>query len=85
MALLHYYTIPSRHHCCLTALSNLKTKITLYPPLVEGCYGGLCLYPDCWIYAVGCFSWGIDLAMHVLGKFSMGLVISSTKVGIRLL
>ena len=48
------------------------------PKSVEGYCGGLCLYPECFLPAVGCSSWGIDLAMHVLGKFIKGLVVFST-------
>ena len=43
----------------------LKVQINLF---VEGCRRGLCKHPDCLLLAVGCFLYGIDLAMHVLGK-----------------
>ena len=51
---------------------------------VEGCYGRLCLCPDCLLPAVGCFSYGINLAMHVLGKFVKVLVVLGTIEHIRL-
>ena len=43
---------------------------------VEGYHGRLNLYPDCLLPAVGCFSWGMDLAMHALGEFVKGKVAS---------
>ena len=42
---------------------------------IEGCHGKLYLHPDCLILAMGCSSWGMDLAMHVSGKFVRGLVL----------
>ena len=52
---------------------------------VERCHGGLCLYPDCLLHTVTCSSWVIDLAMHVSGEFSRGLVVTGTTVFIGLL
>ena len=52
---------------------------------VKGHYGGLFLHPNCFLHAIGCFSWGIDLAMHVLGEFARGLVVSVAAAYIRLL
>ena len=35
---------------------------------VEGHYSRLCLHPGYLLPAVGCSSWGIDLAVHVSGS-----------------
>ena len=47
---------------------------------VEGCSNGLCLYLDCLLHAMGCSSGGIDLAMHLSGKFARGLMVFGAKV-----
>ena len=52
---------------------------------VEGCRGGLCLHPDCFLLAVRCSSKCMDLAMHILGGFAKGLVVSGAAACIRLL
>ena len=52
---------------------------------VEGCYGGICLYADYLKPALGCSSWGMDLAMYVSGKFVKGLVIFASEQSIRLI
>ena len=43
---------------CLACTSKLELFI-----LVEGCYGGPCLYLDCLLFAEGCSSKCMDLAM----------------------
>ena len=52
---------------------------------VEGHQSGLCLYLDYFLLAVGCSSKCMDLAMHILGGFAKGLVVSGTAVHIKLL
>ena len=37
---------------------------------VEGCCSELCLCPDCFLHAIGCFLWGMDLSMHLLAKYA---------------
>ena len=51
---------------------------------VEGYCGRLCLHPDCLLAAVGSFSCGMVLAMHVSGEFVKRLVVSGTVACIRL-
>ena len=52
---------------------------------VEGHCDGLCLHPDCFLSALGCFSWAMDLAMHTLGCFVKGLVVFGAAECIKLL
>ena len=53
--------------------------------IVEGHFSRLCLYLDCFLYAVVYSLRGINLAMHVLGDFSKGLVVFGAIACIRLL
>ena len=73
--------------CCFLVI--MKDKVPYLPVvtmlLVEECYGRFCLHPDCLLLAVGCCSWGINLAMHVPDEFAKEIVVFSTIMCIRLL
>ena len=52
---------------------------------VERHHSKLFLYPECLLYALACFVWGMDLVMYVLGKYAMGLMVTGAAACIRLL
>ena len=46
--------------------------------IVEGNCSRLCLHPHCFLVAMGSSPKCMDLAMHILGGFIRGLMVSST-------
>ena len=63
----------------------LYIKLIQFVLHVEGHHPRLCLYPDCLLLAMGCSCKCIGLALHILGGFTKGLVVSDTPACIRLL
>ena len=53
-------------------------------PAKQRC-GGLCLYPNRFLYAVGSSAWGIDWATHILDECARGIVVTGATAYIRLL